>query len=55
LILVAKLHKKSHPAKQNGFFLYDFWRSLLISVDFVDSNTRLGKLKVSFRLLSLLI
>ena len=31
------------------------WLSQLISVDFVDSNTRLGILKASFRLLSLLI
>ena len=30
-------------------------KSHFISVDFVDSKTRLGKLKASFRLLSLLI
>ena len=35
-----------------AFFLY---LTEIISVDFVDSNTRLGILKVNFRLLSLLI
>ena len=57
--------KKTVPQNGTAFFLlfairFCFllkacWLSLLISVDFVDSKTRLGILKASFRLLSLLI
>ena len=45
--------KKTVPQSGTAFFL--IFPTDIISVDFVDSNTRLGKLKASFRLRSLLI